>query len=161
MLRIDVNLLFTIINLIVLFIAMRVFLFKPVQKIIAQRQAEADRQFQEAADRMSEAENTRLRYEQSITEFDEKKKVILEEAKETANQEYHKILKDAKEAAAEVRREAMVEAEGQKAQILKKTEQEIAELIVDAAQKMIGGKTGAEVDHALYNKFLDKAGDEE
>lgn len=161
MLRIDVNLLFTIINLIILFVAMRVLLFKPVQKIIAERQAEADRQFKEAADRQAEAENTRICYEQSLAEVDEKKKVILEEAKESANQEYHKILKDAKEAAAEVRREAMVEAEGQKAQILKKTEQEIAELIVDAAQKMIGEKTGAEVDHALYNKFLDKAGDEE
>lgn len=161
MLRIDVNLLFTIINLIILFVAMRIFLFKPVQKIIAERQAEADRQFKEAADRQAEAESTRIRYEQSLAEVDEKKKVILEEAKESANQEYHKILKDAKEAAAEVRREAMVEAEGQKAQILKKTEQEIAELIVDAAQKMIGEKTGAEVDHALYNKFLDKAGDEE
>ena len=44
MLRVDWNLLFTIINLLVLFVAMRVFLFKPVQKIIAERQEEADRQ---------------------------------------------------------------------------------------------------------------------
>ena len=41
MLRIDINMLFEIINLLILFIAFKFVLFKPVQKIIAQRQEEA------------------------------------------------------------------------------------------------------------------------
>ena len=41
MLRLDWNLLFTVINLLLLFVLMKIFLFKPVQKIIAARQAEA------------------------------------------------------------------------------------------------------------------------
>ena len=49
MLRLDWNLLFTVINLLLLFVLMKIFLFKPVQKIIAARQAEADKQFDEAA----------------------------------------------------------------------------------------------------------------
>lgn len=49
MLQLDVwNVLFTIINLLILFVLMRIFLYKPVQKIIAKRQEEADRQFGEA-----------------------------------------------------------------------------------------------------------------
>lgn len=56
MLRLDWNILFTVINLILLFIAMRVFLFKPVRKIIAARQEEADKQFAEAAASKEEAE---------------------------------------------------------------------------------------------------------
>ena len=55
MLRLDWNILFTVINLILLFIAMRVFLFKPVRKIIAARQEEADKQFAEAAASKEEA----------------------------------------------------------------------------------------------------------
>ena len=48
MLQLDVwNVLFTIINLLILFVLMRIFLYKPVQKIIAKRQEEADRQFGE------------------------------------------------------------------------------------------------------------------
>ena len=80
MLRVDWNLLLTIINLLLLFVLMRIFLFKPVQKIIAARQAEA--------------------------------------------------------------------------------EKEIADMVVDATVKIVGEKKGADVDNALYDKFLDKAGDE-
>ena len=44
MIRIDAaNLIFTVINLLVLVVAMRIFLFKPVQNIIAKRQEEADK----------------------------------------------------------------------------------------------------------------------
>ena len=43
MLQLDIwNVLFTVINLLILFVLMRIFLYKPVQKIIAARQAEAD-----------------------------------------------------------------------------------------------------------------------
>ena len=55
MLRLDWNLLFTVINLLLLFVLMKIFLFKPVQKIIAARQAEADKQFDEAAAKQAEA----------------------------------------------------------------------------------------------------------
>ena len=55
MLRVDINLVFTIINLLILFIALRIFLFKPVQKIIAQRQADADKEFDDAAKEKEEA----------------------------------------------------------------------------------------------------------
>lgn len=42
MLKLDWNLLFTIINILLLLILVKVFLVKPIKNIIAQRQAEAD-----------------------------------------------------------------------------------------------------------------------
>ena len=54
MLKVDINLVFTIINLLVLFVAMRIFFFKPIKKIIEDRQAEADRQFEEAKEKQEE-----------------------------------------------------------------------------------------------------------
>ena len=59
MLRVDWNLLLTIINLLLLFVLMRIFLFKPVQKIIAARQEEADRQFKDAGESKQAAEEAR------------------------------------------------------------------------------------------------------
>ena len=52
MLRVDINLLFTIINLLVLFIAMKIFLFKPVQKIITELKA----QYKDDVDAIDEIE---------------------------------------------------------------------------------------------------------
>lgn len=40
MLRIDINLLFTIVNLLVLYFLMKKFLFKPVREVLAKRQGD-------------------------------------------------------------------------------------------------------------------------
>lgn len=154
------NLIFTIVNLLVLFVGLRLFLFKPVQKIIAARQAEADRQFQEAAARQSEADALKEQYQKTLAGADEEKEQLLSEARKNADEEYRRIIADAERTADDVKRKAVTEAENRRTQIMKQTEQEIADLVVDAAAKVIGEKQGTETDRALYNKFLDKAGDE-
>lgn len=154
------NLAITIVNLLVLYVAMRIFLFKPVQKIIAERQAEADRQFEEAAESKSKAEEMKAQYEQSLAAAEDEKKKVLKEARKSADKEYHRIIKDAEKAAIQVKQDAVTEAENRKAEIIKKVEKEIADMVVGAAEKVVGEKGGAETDNALYNKFLDKAGDE-
>ena len=78
MLRVDWNLLLTIINLLLLFVLMRIFLFKPVQKIIAARQEEADRQFKEAGESKQAAEEARKQYEASLANAEEAKKQVLQ-----------------------------------------------------------------------------------
>ena len=153
MLRVDWNLLLTIINLLLLFVLMRIFLFKPVQKIIAARQEEADESKQAA-------EEARKQYEASLANAEETKKQVLQEARQTADAEYKRIVSDAEKTAKQVKEDAITDAENQKAQILKKAEKEIADMVVDATVKVVGEKKGADVDNALYDKFLDKAGDE-
>ena len=168
MLRVDWNLLLTIINLLLLFVLMRIFLFKPVQKIIAARQEEADRQFKEAGESKQAAEEARKQYEASLANAEEAKKQVLQEARQTADAEYKRIVSDAEKTAKQVKEDAITDAENQKAQKnvsdlddqLKKAEKDIADMVVDATVKIVGEKKGADVDNALYDKFLDKAGDE-
>lgn len=161
MLKVDINLLFTIINLLVLFVAMRIFFFKPIKKIIDERQAEADKKLDEAKEKQAEAEDLKVQYETSLSEAEDEKKKIIAKARKDADVEYQKILKDANEAADEVRKAAVIEAENKKAQILKSAEAEITSMVVDAATKVVGKANGADADSALYDKFLNKAGDEE
>ena len=103
MLRVDWNLLLTIINLLLLFVLMRIFLFKPVQKIIAARQEEADRQFKEAGESKQAAEEARKQYEASLANAEEAKKQVLQEARQTADAEYKRIVSDAEKTAKQVR----------------------------------------------------------
>ena len=49
MLRIDINLIFTVINVLVLCAAVRIFLWKPIHKILDERQAQADSMLTDAA----------------------------------------------------------------------------------------------------------------
>ena len=155
MLQLDVwNVLFTVINLLILFVLMRIFLYKPVQKIIAARQAEADKQFDEAAAKQSEAEELKTKYEAVLNE----KKKVVAEARKTADEEYQRIVTDAHKTASQIKDDAEAEAISQKEQILKKAEKEIADMVVDAAAKVVGSNS-ADTNAALYDTFLNKAGD--
>lgn len=160
MLRIDLNLLWTIINLLVLFIAMKFLLFRPVQKIIAARQEEADKQFGEAAAKQAEAEELKAKYTDSLANIEEEKKKTLQDARKEADVQYQKILKDAQNQAKQIKEDAVAQADAQKTQIMKNAEKEIADMVVNAATKVVGRQSGVEIDASLYNEFLDKAGEE-
>ncbi|MGN0154291.1 MAG: ATP synthase F0 subunit B [Lachnospiraceae bacterium] len=159
MLRIDLNLLWTIINLLVLFVAMKFLLFKPVQKIIAARQEEADKRFGEAAAKQAEAEALKAQYTDSLANMEEEKKKTLQDARKEADVQYQKILKDAQHQAKQIKKDAIAEADAQKTQIMKNAEKEIADMVVNAATKVVGRQSGVEIDASLYNEFLDKAGE--
>lgn len=104
MLQLDVwNVLFTVINLLILFVLMRIFLYKPVQKIIAARQAEADKQFDEAAAKQSEAEETKTKYEAVLSDAENEKKKVVAEARKTADEEYQRIVTDAHKTASQIK----------------------------------------------------------
>ena len=158
MLRIDINLLFEVINLLILFIAFKFVLFKPVQKIIAQRQEEADKQLSELNAAKEEADAKKAEYENNIRSIEDERKQILNEARKNANKEYAKTIEEAAKKAQLIHEEARIDAEHQKEQILKKVEGEIADMVVDATSKIVAVNTD---NKALYNEFLNKAGDEQ
>ena len=153
------SIILTVVNLLVLLIALRIFLFKPVQKIIAARQKEADRQFEENAKRQEEAEELKGQYEASLAEVHAEKKTILNNARNEADEQYQKIVSEARVEAKNIKKKASVEAEAQKEQILKSAEKEITDIILEAATKVVGEQSGSESNTALYEEFLDKAGE--
>ena len=162
MLKIDpVNLICTVINLMILFVALRVFLFKPVQNIIAARQEEADKQLDDAKTKQAEADALKEKYTAVLADAETEKKQILKDARSDADAQYQKIVDDAKEKAKQIEEKAAAEAESQKTQILKNTEKEIADMVVSAAQKIVGTQSGAKIDKSLYDEFLVKAGEEQ
>lgn len=159
MLRVDINLLFTIINLLILFVLMYIFLLKPVRKIIEQRQETIDQQFKDAEDAKMSAHELESKYHKSMEEIKEEKRRVLQEASRKADMDYHRIIDDANGKAKQIKEEAQLEGENQKKQILLKAEKEIADMVVDATVKVVSSNRNLDVDAALYNKFLDKAGD--
>lgn len=159
MLRVDINLLFTIINLLVLFVAMKKFLFKPVQKIIEERQAEADKQFSEADAKAKEADELKAQYEDSLLKAETARQEVINEAKKSAEEEYKKIITKANEEANELKTNIVNDANEQKAKIIDSAKKDIADMVVDAAAKVVGANASSELDSSLYDKFLGKAGD--
>ena len=95
MLRLDINLVFTIVNIVVLYICMRLFLFKPVNKILKQRQDAVQKQFDDAKEAQDKAEALKQEYEASLTNARAESDRMMEEAKKKADAEYERVLKNA------------------------------------------------------------------
>lgn len=157
MLQLDVwNIVFTVINVIILFVLLRIFLFKPVKKIIAARQEEADRQIDEANLSKEEAEKLKVKYEAVVADAESEKKKVMQDARKSADEEYQRIVNEAKKEAELIRLGAVNEAKAEKTKVIKQAEKEIAEMVVEAATKVVTGENG---NSAIYDRFLDKAGD--
>jgi len=160
MLRIDFNLIFTVINILVLFGGLWFVLFKPVRKILDERQAEADREFEEAKAKQAEADAAKEKYDDSLAELEKNRAEAMTEARRKADSEYQRIIGHAEVQAKDITDRATIEAENQKKKILKSAEEEIADMVVEAAGKVAGTAGGADFDRALYDEFLSKkAGD--
>ena len=153
------NVIFTVVNVLILFILVRIFLFKPIKKILEKRQAEADEQYNEAVKKEAEAEALKEQYENAITESESEKKQMLLETRRNADEEYKRIIKSANDEARTIRENAVAEADSEKEEILETARKDMAEMVSQAVDKVILGD--GQSDSAIYDKFLEKAGDEQ
>lgn len=154
MLRLDWNILFNIINLLILYLLMKRFLFKPVNEILTKRQAEADGRFAEADAKEAQAKESCEKYEALLQNAESEKERIVAEARTEASKEYGHIVDDAKRAADDIVENAKTDARKEKSTMMKQADAQIREMVLSAAAKMAGEVVGSENDSRLYDKFL-------
>ena len=159
MISLDWNLLFTAINLLILLVLMKLFLFKPINKIIEKRQQEVDQQMTDADTQKAEAAALKEQYETSMQALEAEKDKNRTDAQKAATEEYDRIVADAHGQADEILAEAKAEAETEKAKILRQAESDITDMLIAATSKVAAAHCGEESDRRLYDEFLTKAGD--
>ena len=79
MLRLDINIVWTILNLLIIFAIVKIFLIKPIHKILDARQAEIDKQYADAKAAQDSAEELKTKYEASLSGVQAEKEGILNE----------------------------------------------------------------------------------
>ena len=155
MLRVDINLVFTIINLLVLYLLMKKFLFGPVVAVMEKRKAMIEEQFANAAAAEKNANELKSQYEDTLKTANADADNIIQEAKTTAKTEYDRIVSDANSQAGKIIENAEKTVVSQR----EKTLRGIAGLAIDTAAKVIGEQAGSLDNAKLYDEFLNKAGD--
>jgi F-type H+-transporting ATPase subunit b len=86
----------------------------------------------------------------------EKDKIVAD-ARQEASVEYARILEDAKEKADGIVEKAKDDATKEKAVILQQADNEIKDLVIEAAAKIAGAADNGNNDSALYDKFIENA----
>lgn len=159
MLRLDINLVFTIINLLVLYFLLKKFLFKPVNGIIEQREAAIKKQFEEAEETRRQADELKSEYSANLENAKTDANQLMIEAKEKARVEYDRIVKAADDEAVSRLQKAEVQIEEEKKKSLRSMENELEELILAAATKVVGEKVSVENNQKLYDDFITEMGE--
>ena len=152
--RLDWNILFNIINLIILYLLMKRFLFKPVNAILEKRQQAADAQFAEADRQKAEAKESQEHYDALVQGAEDEKKRIVADARQEASAEYGRIVSEAKDKADGIVEKAKADAENEKAAAMQQADAAVRDMVVTAAARMVAMKDAKESDRALYDKFL-------
>lgn len=154
------SLFFTVINLILLFILMKVFLFNRINKIIDKRAEIIKKQFSDAENVQKEAYALKQEYEHALSNADEEKNRIIGEARIEAEHEYERIVKDADREAVNLKEKANQDINAEREKSLQSLKTEIAGLVVSAVSKLAASESSFESNKALYDKFLAEMGEE-
>lgn len=102
MLRFDWNLVFLIINILVLYVLMRKFLFKPVLGVIEKRRQLIEGQLEQARKAQEEADALRAQYQNSLASAQEQSRQMIQEARLRSQEESEKIRMQAQQEAGNI-----------------------------------------------------------
>lgn len=160
MLKFDLNFLWTIVNLILFFVLMRFLLFKPIKKILTQRQEMIDNQFKDAENAREQADSLKSLYEAELAGVEDEKKQIITDARADAKTEYDKIVNRAQSDADRIKSDARKAAEAETEKARLSVKEGIAQLAMETAAKVVGEKSSAEIDSSIYDKFLNESSDD-
>ena len=151
MLKFDINILWTLINLIIFFVLMKLFLFKPIKKTLDKRKELIEGQFKAAEDKEKKAGELQAEYQSQLSGVEDEKKAIIAEARNNAKGEYDKIVARANDDAVKIKQDAKKasELESEKARLA----------AMQAATKVVEKEVSPETNKMLYDQFLNESSD--
>lgn len=159
MIKIDINLVFTIINLLVLYLLMKKFLFGPIIKVMDVRKAMIDQQFAGAKEQEDQAKALKEQYEGALKSAREESFQIMEQAKKEAKAQADKTVEDTQAKVSAMLVKAQEDINTERENAMRQMKDDVASLAMEAAGKIIGKNSGADQDLSLYDQFIEKAGD--
>ena len=159
MIQINLNLVFTIINLLVLYILMKKFLFGPVIRIMDQRKEMIDQQFEEAKKTEDRANQLQKQYENALKSAKEESYQIVEQAKLEAKAQAERTAEEARVQADQLFAKAQADIASEREYAMRQMQGEIGKLAMEAAARIVGSQAGEEQDLSMYDQFIEKAGD--
>lgn len=159
MLKFDINVVFTIINLLVLYFLAKKFLFDRVNQIINQRQQMVDDEYNAAKAAREQAEADQKTYTEALAQAESEVDSILKDGKEKARVEYNRVLAQAQAEAQTEIAKAHASIARDKEETMRSIQTEVGQLVALAAGKVMETEVSEEVGQRLYQEMMTQAGE--
>lgn len=160
MISVDINLLFAIINIIVLFLLLRKFLIKPVRNIMEKRDEMIRSGLENARKSQSDAELMKQEYEEKLKNAGDISAGIISDAKKEAEARSKNILDEANAKADNILSSARENAETAKIKAVSEAKEQIAGLAAEMARKLVTTSKDSNFDSGEYDRFIRETGDD-
>lgn len=153
------TLLFTVVNLLVLYAFLRKFLFGKVNAVLEERAALVRGELASAQEQNRQAEERKARYEEQLSSARQEAAELVASAQTRAQRAYETRLAQAEADAKRLRSEAEAQIASEREAMLRGARSEVASLALLAAAKVAGRALDRSDDQALVDDFLAEVGE--
>lgn len=148
------NFIWPIINIILLFILLKIFLFKPLGKMMEERTASIQNDIDSAEKAKLEAQELAAENKETLAQARKEAQDIIAQAKQEAAQIKSELLKSSQEEAKQMIESANKNIAIERQKALQEAQSQIADLAIAAASKIVGENLGDENNRRLVDNFL-------
>lgn len=154
------SVLISLANLVILFLLMKKFLYKPVHKMLDERQKAIDKSYKDADDAKRIAEEDRDEWEQKMQSAENKADEILQNATANASRRSDAIIAEAKTRADGIMRNAENEAELTRIKAEDDIKSDIVDISVSLSEKLLSREINADDHKAFIDSFIEEIGED-
>ena len=154
------SILVSLANLLIMFLILKRFLFKPVQKMMAARKQQVDQIYQDAKENRDSAINMKQEYEARLAAAREEADGLVRNAVQTAQRKGDAIVAEANSQASHIKQKAEEEIALEKKQMLMNVRSEISDMAVSIASKVVEREIQKEDHENFMDEFIRNVGEE-
>jgi len=154
----NATMLLQVFNFAILLILLRIFVWKPLINALEQRQQKIGEEIANAEKSHKEAEEIRNQLKADLEKAKEEARAIIQRATKNAEDEAAQIIENAKTEANRIKDDAMKEIQIERDKAIAELKNEVANLSILVASKVVSEKITEDVQKDLVEKFVDEAG---
>ncbi len=151
--------LFTLLNTLTIFFVAKKFLFKPVMKIIRERQQEIDDMYMKADRSKQQAAQLQAEYEDKLSVATQTSDRLVKEAMTRGKNREEEIIRQANQEADAIRQKASADIAREKKKALNDAKDEISSIAIEIAGKVVGVTLDTDRQQQLVDSFLEELGE--
>ena len=152
------TILFTVINILVLFLFLKKFLFGRVNAIMEKRAQMVQADLDHAKETVAEAEQLKTNYLETMSGAQSEAKELIAKAQKIANEQRDQITQQAQRDADRIMANAKKEIVLEQQRSLESAQSAIADLAMAAASKVVGANLDDAANRDLVDAFLTEEG---
>ena len=148
------QILISLANLVILYLLLKKFLFKPVHKFLAARKEEVENLYGEAEEAKEQAQHDKTVYEDKLAAADSEAREVVRSAMTKANEMSDEILADTGREVARMKARAEADIAQERKRAANALKDDVADLSMEIAEKVIGREIGEDDHRALIDDCI-------